>query len=242
MYARDPLWSPDNYSFLNVGTGSLTGPSSFQVIQQLDLPNARSLGKHWAESEGVYNIYRSGLHRDYDFVGFLQYDKELRLRRRRLGILPGASNITARANAALAWKDRWHVSFETHGTTWDFNQRIMADESRPETLVGDGRNCYFVILDDYNEYFGTSFTIDDILVRPRINLCSCFLIDTKSFDKMMGFFGWVVDSGHLEMLDPQRRHRLQGGLAERYFGIFLLLEYSSFTDLDLHHRNLKPVN
>jgi len=239
MYAGDPLWNPTNYSFLNVGNGTLIGSGTFQVVQQRDLPNARSLGKHWAESEGIYNIYRSGRYQDYDFVGFLQYDKELRLKKRRLGLFPGATNITERVNRSLSREVACHISFETHETQWDFNQRILADERYPETLVGSGRNCYDYILTDYNRFFGTSYSMDDVLRHRYINLCSCFLVDVATFEKMMSFFSTVVESGRLDVFDKQRRHRLQGGLAERYFGMFLLFEYSTFVNLNLHHRNLK---
>jgi len=241
MYQHDPLWGPQHYTFLNVGTGNLTGADDVAVVRQSDLPRARLLGKHWAESEGIYNLFRSGIYRDLDFVGFLQYDKEFRLRKRRLGRVGGSTNITQRIEASVAGRSRGHVSFETHSTRWDYGQRIMADATDTETLVGNGRNCYDYILDDYNEFFGRSFTITDVLQRRRINLCSCFLIDVGGFEKMMTFFSWVVESGRLEVFDQQRRHRLQGGLAERYFGIFLLFEYDRFVDLDLHHRNLKAV-
>lgn len=241
MYEHDPLWSTQHYTFVNVGPGTLVDAENLPVVRQLDLPNARPLGKHWAESEAIYNIYRSGAYRDVDFVGFLQYDKEFRLRKRRLGLRAGSTNITARIQAALTGQSRCHISFETHSTKWDYNQRIMADVNDTETLVGNGRNCYEYILDDYNEFFGRAFTLDDVLRRRRINLCSCFLLDVGGFERMMEFFSWVVESGRLDVFDQQRRHRLQGGLAERYFGIFLLFEYDHFVDIDLHHRNLKAV-
>jgi len=241
MYERDPLWSTEHYTFLNVGTDALLNAEHVPVIRQADLPNARLLGKHWAESEAIYNLYRSGAYRDLDFVGFLQYDKEFRLRKRRLGMVAGSTDITARIQAALAGQSRCHVSFETHSTRWDYRQRIMADVNDTETLVGSGRNCYSYILDDYNEFFGRSLTLDDVLRRRRINLCSCFLVGVRGFERMMAFFSWVVESRRLEVFDQQRRHRLQGGLAERYFGIFLIFEYDRFVDLDHHHRNLKVV-
>ena len=240
MYRHDPMWNTTNYAFVNVGQGDLRGAEQLPVIRQTDLPDARALGKQWAESEAIYNIYRSGIYREVDYVGFLQYDKELRLRRRRFGILPGPTNVTERVQRAISQQSRCHVSFETHPTRWDYEQRIMADERFPETLVGDGRNCYDYIISDYNRFFGTKYTVTDVLDRSRINLCSCFLVDREGFERMMAFFCDVVTSGRLEAFDTRRRHRLQGGLAERYFGLFLLLEYENFVDLNLHHRNLKP--
>lgn len=235
----DPDWRPDNWAVINVRAKPLRETAGLPVIRQEDLPAYRPLGAHWAESEAIYNLYRSGLHQDLDFIGFLHYDVELRLAR-RTGFLPRRrTDVTQRVEAHLAGRHRAHVSFATFGTREDYDQRILADISRPETLVGDGVNCYDYILADYNEYFGETKTRDDFFAARQINLCSLFLIDVPAFERMMAFFAWVVDSRKLDVFDTLHRHRLQGGLAERYFGLYLAFNSPGLLDLSLKHHDLK---
>jgi hypothetical protein len=235
----DPDWHPDLYPILNVRERSFPVPEPHHIINQVELPRFKPLGPHWAESEAIYNVYRSGLHKNLSHIGFLQYDKELRLRtpvENQADILT-QTHITKRVHDAVK-APRVHISFETHDVRRDYRQRIMADESMPETLQGYGRNSYDYILADYNRYFGTKYRRRDLFRQRHINLCSSFLIDTPTFNEMMRFFEWVVESGRLERFDTLRRHRLQGGLAERYFGVFLLFAYPSMVDVSIVHHDL----
>lgn len=239
LYRNDPGFNYDNYWVLNVGEHDrIEGAEKFTCIRQKDLTDFYSLGKWWAESEGVYNIWRDGGWRDLDFIGFIHYDKELRLTSRHL-IKAHNTNITDRINKYLSGKTRAHISFETYKTKTIYNQRILADVSQPEILTGvEGVNCLDYILEDYNKYFGKDYSRKDLLRRRHINLCSCFMIDVATFHKMMGFFDWVVKSHKLEQFDKKHRNRMQGGLAERYFGVFLIFEYTTFADISLiHHYN-----
>jgi hypothetical protein len=174
-----------------------------------------------------------------DFIGFIHYDKELKLLKAPLW--QSRTNITERINSYIKDRTKAHISFETHIPKNDYNQRILADVTMPNTLVGDGLNCYDYILSDYNNYFETVYTIDDFMRKPHINLCSCFLIDIKTFEKMMGFFDWIIQSRKLEVFDTNHQYRLQGGLAERYFGFFLMFEYEEMNDLSIFHRYNKNL-
>lgn len=236
MYKKDKAFNKENYVVLNVGNEKFELSDKYSIINQFELPDFHSLGKWWAESEGIYNVWKNNLHRNLDFIGFIHYDKELRLVNRRL--FQSSTDITNRINKYIQDKSKAHISFETHNPENDYAQKIMADETMPNTLVGEGLNCYDYILKDYNNYFKTNYTIEDFKSKPFINLCSCFLIDTATFDKMMQFWNWVVTSKKLDVFDTNHQYRLQGGLAERYFGLFLLFEYDEMCDLSIiHHYN-----
>lgn len=238
MYMNDNGFNNDNYVFLNVGSRELLGNSEkYRCINQYDLENSVKLGKWWAESEGIYNIWRSGAYKDLDYIGFIHYDKELRLIKKRV-LKYNNTNITQRINKYLVNRDHGHISFETHKIREDYNQKILADIKKPNILVGEGRNCYDYILDDYNRYFKTQYDIQDLLGKKEINLCSCFLIDIENFEKMMKFWDWIVSSKNLDVFDTEHKYRLQGGLAERYFGVYLMFAYKKNLDLSLiHHYN-----
>lgn len=238
MFKGDKYFSKENYCVLNVGSKEkLIHEERYDCLRQYDLLNSVKLGKWWAESEGIYNIWRSGIYKELDYIGFIHYDKELRLTKNY--ILPWKNtNITERINKYLDGKEEAHISLETHDVETDYGQHILADVNQPNTLTGDGVNCYDYILNDYNNYFHTDYTIEDYLQKKYINLCSCFLIDCKHFDEMMKFWDWIVQSKKLDVFDTEHKYRLQGGLAERYFGVYLIYAYKEFLDLSLiHHYN-----
>lgn len=230
----DRDFNNDNYTFLNVGNqDSLENQDGYSVIKQSELANSISIGKYWAESEGIYNIWRSGVYKELDYIGFIHYDVQLKLDKKF--VIGSKTNITKRINKYIDNKDRGHISFATFTPKGDFAQKIMMDENEPNTLVGDGRNCYYEIINDYNQFFGTSHTVEEFMLFPKINLCSCFLIDTAGFEKMMGFFEWLYESHKLDKFDTEHKNRFQGGMAERYFGVFLMFEYDKMKDLNLNH-------
>ena len=235
LMAGDDKFNNDNYCFLNVGQlDKLDNSSQYCCLNQKDLVNYIPIGKFWAESEGIYNIWRSGIYKNLDYIGFLHYDIEFCLERRIL--IGKKKNITERIERYIRGKERAHISFATYTPKLDYAQKIMADVTRPNELTGDGRNCYDYIIEDYNAYFETSYTLEDFFRHKYINLCSCFLIDIKAYEKMMDFFDWLVNSHKLDVFDTEHKYRLQGGLAERYFGVFLLFEYTNMLNLSLVHQ------
>ena len=235
FFLIDPSFEYKHYCILNVGANEcIENAEKFESIRQFELDNAEVLGKWWAESEGIYNIWRSGSYKELDYIGFLHYDKELTLIKNCFW--KNSHKITQYVDNYIKNKDKAHVSFENHRTRDDYGMRVLADENKPNELTGDGRNCYDMILEDYNSFFQTNYTLDDLFAHKNINLCSCFLIDTPTFDKMMKFFNWIVQSKKLEVFDTEHQYRLQGGLAERYFGVFLLFEYDRHKDLSIIHR------
>lgn len=231
----DKQFNNYNYTFLNVGgLDKLENSEKYSCINQTDLANYVLIGKYWAESEGIYNIWRSQSYKELEYIGFLHYDIEFRLTRKIY--LGSSTDITKRIEKYIRRRPKAHISFATYNTRGDYAQKIMLDPSRPNDVTGDGINCYDQIIEDYNQYFKTDYTLEDFFAHKYINLCSCFLIDVPAFDKMMCFFDWLVNSHKLDTYDTKRLHRFQGGMAERYFGVFLLFEYEKSLNLSLVHQ------
>jgi hypothetical protein len=231
----DKRFNNHNYTFLNVGQmEKLENSEKYNCLNQRELPNYISIGKCWAESEGIYNIWRSRSYKELRYIGFLHYDIEFRLTRR---FCPwGSTNITQRIEKYICRREKAHISFATFNTAVDYAQKIMMDPARPNELTGNGINCYDQIMADYNRYFNTNYTMSDFFAHKHINLCSCFLMDVATYDKMMAFFDWLVTSHKLDVYDTAHLNRFQGGMAERYFGVFLLFEYEKMLDLSLVHQ------
>ena len=241
FFRRDPGFTSSTYTMLNVGATVDKLGENFPTINQTELKNYSPLGPQWAESEAILNIFRSGLHKKLDYIGFLQYDKELVFKNWWRRSMVNRRGVTASINRRVAKMSALHISFETASFQWDYRQKIMADFARPDSLTGDGLNCYDKILEDLNLYLGSNFEISDLLGRGKVNLCSCFLVDRGTFEGMMSFFEWVVNTRNLDILDSERRFRIQGGLAERYFGVFLALQGPGMIDYDLPHHDLKAL-
>ena len=238
MYEGDPLFSQDNYKFINISDQVLDEcyTQKYSIINMHEMQDFIPLGVEYAESEAIYNLYKNArYYQALDFVGFLHYDKELKLH-------TGKNNITERINNYLHDKQKAHISFCAHDMAFIHSQSIMADPNRPYTLIGKGKNCIDYILSDFNSFFNTKFTLKSLLSRKNINMESCFLIDTPTFIKMMQFCAYIIESKKLEIFDPSHQQRFQGQLLERYFGVFLALEYDEFLNLSLpHHPNLKLI-
>ena len=74
LMAGDDKFNNDNYCFLNVGQlDKLDNSSQYCCLNQKDLVNYIPIGKFWAESEGSYNIWRSGIYKNLDYIGFLHF-------------------------------------------------------------------------------------------------------------------------------------------------------------------------
>lgn len=229
----DPQLDVERFVALNVSDHDIAQVGAIRVVNQRDLAGFTPLGRHWAETEGILSVWRSGHHLDVDYVGFTQWDKPLRLN------APAAPmSLTREINRQVrSWEierlEGAYGSLETHSFRGDYDQRILADVTRPDQLTGRGTKAYRRILRDINAFHGTHYSLASLYLRRNIALCSSFLVHRAVFTRMMAFFDAVRPS--LEELDPNRRFRLQGGLAERYYGVYLSLFGGRMIDLSTPH-------
>jgi len=205
-YSKDLFFSEKNWKFFNINDNKLC---------------YINLGKWWAESEAIYNIYKSGIYKQYDYVGFIHYDFKLDHN--------GDYLITRLINNAI--NNFNFISFSTYNFSNDYNQHIMMDEEQPNQLVGKGKNCYENIVKYYNEFFKKNISINDIW-HKKINLCSSFLTRKDIFEDLMSFISYIIESNILDKFDTEHKFRLQGGMIERFIAV-----YSS--QLNIYDLNLK---
>ena len=95
----DRGFNNENYNYLNVGCGdTLINSEKYVVINQRELDNCELIGKYWAESEGIYNIWRSRSFEDLDYIGFIHYDVKLEIDKNiileKLILLKGSTSIS----------------------------------------------------------------------------------------------------------------------------------------------------
>lgn len=210
------------YLFINVSLSNRSEyPSGFKVINQYDFDKFKPIGKIYTESEVLYNVFKNPyLTADLDYVGFLQYDID-------------SSNISA--PLLSEWESHYeHINFQPYKFDVDYNQKILMDKTQPYKRKGSGVNCYNVILEDYNEFYGTKFTLDDLRGKT-INLCSSFFLKKSLFIEMMDFVTPLIENKKLEAFDPDRKYRIQGGLLERYYAVWLSLHNLNDLSFKLDH-------
>jgi hypothetical protein len=134
-----------------------------------------------------------------------------------------------------------HISLESHDVQKIYDQRITMDERFPERIDGEGINCIDRILQEYNVFFNTRYTWEDLKESPFLNMCDCFVTPVRLFEKLMAFLCPVIESGRIDIYDPARKHRIQGNLLERYAAVFFALEPIEKADLSTVHQFWRKV-
>jgi len=78
-YKNDLQFNNENWGFVNVSDKKLDELmyNKYEIIDILNLPHSVPIGKWYAESEAMYNIYNNKIHEKYDYIGFIHYDYEL---------------------------------------------------------------------------------------------------------------------------------------------------------------------
>lgn len=231
LYTKDKDFNRSNYRFVSSSSNRINKTNSllYQLTDLTREPGFIPLGDHYAESEAMYNIFKNPkFYSSLNYIGFLHYDFEF-------VSADGSCNITKQINRYLQDKIKAHISFSTSNTSGVYHMRMLADVNQPDTLFGSGYNCYDYILNDYNHYFHTNLTLEDMFRKQSINMCSSFLMDIETFLKMMGFIAYVIESGKLNVFDTLHQYRIQSHLMERYYSVFLLFEYDQSLNLTLPH-------
>jgi len=222
LHENQYLGKEDRYTFAKVGEQTMFIESDLikgRVTDSRTMPVFVNKGKHWAESEFLISLYETvkanpSYLGDSEFVGFTQYDHTTSSK-------SGVDLISFLDSVTL--DDSNYVSMSPIDMGEEIHRNHIAmDFSNPQKLQGDPL-CYFPMIADYNRFYGTNRKYADFVSSPKIALCSSFVMSVKNFMKMMEFCVWSSTRNNLDQFDPQRKHRLAGGLMERYYGCWLIL-------------------
>lgn len=191
------------------------------IINLHDFSNYVSLGRQYAESEVIYNIFRNKKYiKKLDYIGFLHHDMDVSM---------------VSLNQILSLCDKYDViSFDSHIIRDDYNNMFLMDRRKPNVWQGLGKNCYEQILEDINNHQKQEVRIKEIK-NKHITLCCAFLLKSSKFEILMGFISKIIESKKLEIFDSDGRYRMQGGLLERYVGIWLTINIPEYYYLKVDH-------
>lgn len=237
-YTVDHSYNPENFTFVKVNDRYPLELSdnrlTYDIHLEHDFPVFRPelQEKGYCENSVIYHLYKNGVHKLYDYVGFIEYDHVL------------TSDFTRSIQKKLDETPQERIfTFEkfTFRQLWD--QAIILNPHRPEKVTGkpDSKwNCINVILRDYNDFFKSDYGLERLIARDCFPICHCLLMPSGIFEKIMPFHTHIMDSGKVERY---HRHnwRSPGGLMERYLAVALALEDAPIDDaIRLEHRSL-PV-
>lgn len=226
-YKNDSSFHVENYTFINVSDDYIKH-DKFDIINKNEIENYIHLGKWYAEGEALYNVFKNNMYKEFDYVGFVHWDYELLSENKFFGYeISSAIEVLITANEKF-------ISFSTYSFAEDYAQNIMMDKIFPNTLTGNGINCWDEIIKDYNSFFISDIDLN-LMMTKRINLCSAFLCKKDIFQELMKFFSFIVESKKLEAFDLEHNYRFQGGMMERYVGCF---SYQfNLAELPLYHHS-----
>ena len=212
-----------HFTFVNVNTADVPVDARYQTLKLTEFSNFTPLGKWYTESEVMYNLYQNQeLYADVDYIGFIQYDMDA----------SGLDGPTVRQ--LLQTEDRELILFQPYTFGADYNQRVLMDPEQPNTQRGAGRNCYETIFADYNAWYGEHHRTQ-AYSNQVVGLCSAFLMRRELFNQMMAFASPIIESGKLNSFDTKHKYRIQGGLLERYYAAWMMLQRVKYSVLPLPH-------
>ena len=237
-YERDPKFSPEHWTFVNVGPEKMESTEKFEVVNTCDIPGWGAYGKKWAESEVIANVERLVNLSDYDYVGFIHWDFNLH------AVDHNTDRITENIDAILNAGHRWISFFPAPYSSITGYYDVMMDERKPNCLfVRDSRLdkpkssldflCDFMY--DYGQY--TRFSINKYMFNPQypVALCCSFLGQVEVVRSLSYTIQKLYEKGVFDKYDTEDRHRFPGQVCERLVALYSIFAHKPFR-FKLDHR------
>jgi len=237
-YSVDRTWNPGNFTFVKVNDrypqemGDNRLPYDIFVEHDFPIfwPDLQEKG--YCENSVMWHLYKNGVHRDYDYIGFIEYDHVL--------TADFTQTMQKRLNDSSG-EIIFSFQYFTFRQLWD--QAIIMNPYRREKV--DGRadspwNCIKLVLKDYNDFYQTDHKLERLVAKDCFPICHSLLMPSAMFDRLMTFQAAVMESGKVE---GYHRHnwRAPAVLMERYLAVSLALEDAPIDcSILLEHREL-PV-
>jgi FkbM family methyltransferase len=179
----------------------------------------------------IYHIYKNNLYKEYDFIGFLEYDLTLKSINKG-GLINVTETIDRIVNRNKG--EKLHISYSSIHKFRDLYRQGQTD------LVLDGKNWMDTIIQDYNNYFGTEHNINCLKNSlEKANTQQSFLVDQQTFEHIMGFITHVIEN---KLAERCENRLMPATFLERYFAVALRFEdikkNIETINLNLHHAAL----
>ena len=178
-------------------------------------PKLQSQETPYHAASFLYHAYKNRLHEGLDYIGFAEYD--LKLQPDIADHLDMLTSVHHEQRVIVPLSYRWPLEF-------------LASQVN---ILAASRQCVSTIVHDYNEFWGTRWSIQELLERnPTICTQQSFFCDIASYERLMRFISHVVEQGLAERKGSRPR---PSTLMERYIGIALYL------DAQEEHVHIEPL-
>lgn len=234
-YTVDSSLSLNNFTFVKVNEDyeiELDNTVDYDIFFEYDfnIYDAELQRKGYHENSVLYHLYKNNTYKTFDYIGFIEYDHVL-----TNGFCKIIQTTIDKTEEDLIF------SFQAYNYSQLWDQGILMNPYRSEKQEGNPRskwNCIKVILDDYNNFFNTSYTLEELAQKDCFPICHAVLMPSKIFGKIMKFHTFIIESRKVEGYH-QFNWRSNAGLMERYFAVELALEKAKIDDsIQLEHREM----
>lgn len=189
---------------------------SKDIIQEKDLPiyDPRFQERGYSETSAAWHIYKNELYKDLDYIGFGQYDQVIK------------GDVFDEFNKRLSTNKNPCIFY--------FNKKDLATDPEFNKIP------YDYIVDHYNKFFGTSFSMNKLKennkTKDSLILFATFIIHKDLFEKLMSWIEVLVEDIYpWANLPPWPTHHPHlGGVLERTYGLFFALELLSRPMTGIH--------
>lgn len=172
-------------TFYGVRDRQIPDDTELDVIYEYDLPfyNPSLQKLRYNEGSTMYHVYHNDVFDDNRFIGFFQYDMKF-----------DSSEINVIDNICKTETEPFVVApfFAT-----DYSKQTLGGSIQ---LIFEDLTGFGIPLDNYNKFFNTNHTKEDVLSQPFI-MCNCFVVPVHLFKKLMcwmeQFFVNKIDSDQL---------------------------------------------
>jgi len=240
-YLSDHTFNKDNFTFVKVNDDYDVEIADNKLDYNLlfehdfDIYNPVWQQKGYHENSVLHHVYQNKSYLKHDYVGFMEYDHVLNRK-----FCKNIQHIIDESDEDLIF------SFETFSYKQLWEQGIVLNpfwRSKQEGRANSRWNCINVILKQYNKFYGTEFTLDDLKQKNCFPICHAVLMPSHIFEKIMRFHSFIMESGQVEKYHSFN-WRSNAGLMERYLAVELSLEKAQIiSNIQLEHRsyNIKVV-
>ena len=200
------------------------GPYLYPALNHIYLQKEKwfhPIGKEWAEYEFYYSLYqgyKKGLIELPEYVGFIQYDMEFISRdnkNRTVNVIEFIGNLIKQKKI----DEGTIISFQPYLFEKMYKQYYIMNPNNPQILIDDNyENCLETIIRECNEYTGQSKELFEF-TNKILGMCGAVYLHKNIFIKVLDFLSVIIEDKRLSIYNKE--NRIQGGMLERYFAIFL---------------------
>lgn len=224
-YINDPYFDINNFIFFkcNEKFEGKYNKDIYKVKYEKDLEiynsKLQDLEKPYMAVSALYHIYKNEVYKNLDYIGFMEYDLCLEPDPTLIKQNPDVKEIQDMKNIKSMTKEIHKYMKENERLIILLSARYRFNDFFSEENIIEGRNFYYRVFDDFNKYYNTNHKVEDILKEnPVLGDQQSFLADKKTFELLMGFISYLVESKRAEV--PGFRPSY---LLARYIGMSLHL-------------------